>query len=401
MMKRKQMDASIFLLGIILALLAGGAAFTVFVLREDPLGEVFSGDRVINSLFILEKDRKPLSSFVLMYYPSTRRAAVFDVPGEVGLIIQRINRVDRIDTVYNPQRVETFVDEVERLLGIEINFHFSITLENLGKIVDLVEGVDVVIPSRVDLPLEKPPLLFPSGRVTLDGEKAVSYASYLLAEEDADIVNARRQRFFLSFLRRLGEQNEYLKIKPVYREFHRLIRGSANARIQTRLFDELTNLDTDQAGVQTVAGTVREVSGQMLILPYYDGSLIKDMVRQSLSGLTRNTDGTLAGRVFTVEILNGTATSGLARRTSDLLQGFGYDVIAVNNADASDYEKTEIIDRSGYEDMVTTFAEIIRCENIRFEAPDTELLDSQNLEYKADFTLIIGKDFNGRYVINQ
>ncbi|MDR1177858.1 MAG: LCP family protein [Spirochaetaceae bacterium] len=400
-MKRKQIDASIFLLGVIVALLAGGAAFTVFVLREDPAGEVFSGDRVINSLFILEKDRKPLSSYVLMYYPSTRRAAVFDVPGEVGLIIQRINRVDRIDTVYSPQRVESFVDEVERLLGVEINFYFSMTLENLGKIVDLVEGVDVVIPSRVELPLETPPLLFPSGRVMLDGEKAVSYAGYFLAEEDADTVNARRQRFFLSLLRRLGEQNEYLKMKPVYRTFHSLMRSNANARIRTRLFDELMNMDTDQAGVQTVAGTVREVSGQMLILPYYDGSLIKDMVRQSLSGLTRNTDGTLAGRIFTVEILNGTATAGLARRTADLLQGFGYDVIAVNNADTSDYERTEIVDRSGYEDMVTTFADIIRCKNIRSEAADLGNLDSQNVEYKADFTLIIGRDFNGRYVINQ
>jgi hypothetical protein len=211
------------------------------------------------------------------------------------------------------------------------------------------------------------------------------------------MVNARRQRFFLAFLRRLGEQNEYLAIKPVYRAFHSLIRSNANARIRTRLFNELMNMDTDQAGVQTVTGTVREVSGQMLILPYYDGSLIKDVVRQSLTGLTRNTDGTLSGRIFTVEILNGTATTGLARRTAELLQGFGYDVIAVNNADTSDYEKTEIIDRSGYEDMVKTFAEIIRCGNIRFEA-DAGSLDSQNVEYKADFTLIIGKDFDGRYV---
>jgi anionic cell wall polymer biosynthesis LytR-Cps2A-Psr (LCP) family protein len=400
-MKRKQIDASIFLLGAIIALLAGGAVFTVFVLREDPMGEVFSGDRVINSLFILETDRKPLSSFVLMYYPSTRRAAVFDVPGEVGLIIQRINRVDRIDTVYNPQRVESFADEVERLLGIEINFYFSITLENLGKIVDLVEGVELLVPSSVDLPEEEPPLLFPSGRVILDGEKAVGYASYRLAEEDPDMVNARRQRFFLAFLRRLGEQNEYLAIKPVYRVFHSLMRSNANARIRTRLFNELINMDTDQAVVQTVTGTVREVSGQMLILPYYDGSLIKDVVRQSLTGLTRNTDGTLSGRIFTVEILNGTATAGLARRTADLLQGFGYDVIAVNNAGTSDYEKSEIIDRSGYEDMVNTFAEIIRCKNIRFEAADTGSLDSQNVEYKADFTLIIGRDFDGRYVSGQ
>jgi anionic cell wall polymer biosynthesis LytR-Cps2A-Psr (LCP) family protein len=399
-MKRKQIDASIFLLGIIIVLLVGGAVFTIFMLREDPMGEVFSGDRVINCLFIFEKDRKPLSSFVLMYYPSTRRAAVFDVPGEVGRIIQHINRVDRIDTVYNPQRVESFAGEVEQLLGIEINFYLSITLENLGKIVDLVEGVEVLVPSRVDLPEENPPLLFPSGRVMLDGEKAEAYAGYRLAEEDPDTVNARRQRFFLAFLRRLGEQNEYLAIKPVYQVFHSLIRSNSNTRIRARLFNELMNMDTDQVSIQTVAGTLREVSGQMLIVPSYDGSLIKDVVRQSLAGLTRNVDGTLSGRIFTVEILNGTATTGLARRTAELLQGFGYDVISVSNADSSDYEKTEVINRSGYEDMAKTFAEIIRCQNIRSETADEGNLDNLNVEYKADFILIIGKDFNGRYVTN-
>jgi anionic cell wall polymer biosynthesis LytR-Cps2A-Psr (LCP) family protein len=336
-----------------------------------------------------------------MYYPAARRAALVDVPGEVGLIIQRINRVDRIDTVYNSQRIEPFADEVERLLGLDINFYFSLNLENLGKLVDLIEGVELVIPSRIELLDEEPPLLFPEGRVVLDGEKAMSYAAYRLAEEDADTVNARRQRFFLGLLKRLGEQNDYLKSRGVESFFHSLMRSNANTRMRMRFFDELVNLDTDQIGVQTVAGMSREVSGQILILPYYDGNLIKDVVRQSLAGLTRNTEGVLAGRVFTVEVLNGTLTAGLAQRTGELLQGFGYDVITVGNADAGDYEKTEIIDRSGYEDMAAAFAEVIRCKNIRFEAVGSEYLDTQNLEYKADFTLIIGRDFNGRYVTGQ
>jgi hypothetical protein len=111
-----------------------------------------------------------------------------------------------------------------------------------------------------------------------------------------------------------------------------------------------------------------------------------------------------------------------------LLRGFGYDIISIGNADRNDYEATEIIDRSGHEDVARAFAEVIRCENIHFESlrPGTpaepqrsggegvleaSLRDSppgnielgiemnfQNLEYRSDFTLIIGKDFNGRYV---
>jgi hypothetical protein len=101
-----------------------------------------------------------------------------------------------------------------------------------------------------------------------------------------------------------------------------------------------------------------------------------------------------------VEILNGTTTTGLANRTKNLVQGFNYDVIATGNADRNDYENTEIIDRTGIENAANNFAAIIRCKNIRSESklPDENDPAIRNAEYRADFTLIIGRDFDGRIV---
>jgi hypothetical protein len=100
--------------------------------------------------------------------------------------------------------------------------------------------------------------------------------------------------------------------------------------------------------------------------------------------------------------MNGTTVRGLAGRTAELLRGFGYDVIATGNADHSDYDRTIVIDRSGLEDLVTAFAGVIRCTNIRYETPiydEAEMeINIQNYNYEADLTLILGKDFNGRYV---
>ena len=102
-------------------------------------------------------------------------------------------------------------------------------------------------------------------------------------------------------------------------------------------------------------------------------------------------ESTMGGRVFTVEILNGTNIGGLAGRTAELFRGFGYEVVSIGNADRNDHEKTLIIDRSGYEQMARGFGEIIRCNNFLFDFPHHEGPES-------DFTLIIGRDFNGRYV---
>jgi anionic cell wall polymer biosynthesis LytR-Cps2A-Psr (LCP) family protein len=340
-----------------------------------------------------------------MYYPATRRAAVFDIPGELGLIIHRINRVDRIDTVYDPGKITPFENEIEGLLEIDINFSLVISTGALGKIVDLIEGVEIFIPSPVEIYDKENSILFPSGAARLDGDKARLYMTYELPDEGRDMAVFRRQRFFLGLIKRLGEMNGALKNPAVSQIYQSLLSTGMNQRTRIRLFDEFAGIDTDRTNVQSVGGTIRRVSGQSLLFPDYDGSLIKEIVRQSLGGLTRQREGSLTERVFTLEVLNGTAVNGLAGRTAELLRGFGYDVISIGNA-GRDYEKTEIIDRSGYEDVVKNLGDIIRCANIRFESaiqdnPKENLegeLTIQNFEYRSDFTLIIGRDFNGRYV---
>jgi len=400
-MRKAKFDASAILLILIALLLAAGIVFAVFSLRPDPIKESLAGDRVINTLFVIEHDNKPLCSYVLMYYPTTKRAAVFDIPGSLGLIIQRINRVDRIDTVYDPRKVSNFEEEIEKLLGIEISFSMIITLENLGKITDLIEGVELFIPSPVD-EYNDAHILFPSGINYLDGDKAKVYITYELPDESSELSKFRRQRFFMGLIQRLGVQNQFLKNPQAAKIFQSLIRSNINVRTQARLFEEFAGIDTDRVGIQSVGGNIREVSGQPLIFPYWDGSLIKEIVRQTLGSIVLPPESTMGDRVFTVEILNGTAVNGLAGRTAELIRGFGYDVISIGNADRSDYEKTLIIDRSGYENMVRIFGDVIRCRNFRFDSPDmneSEIdLGIQNFEYRSDFTLIIGKDFNGRYI---
>ncbi|MDR2245977.1 MAG: LCP family protein [Treponema sp.] len=401
--RQPKTDASIFLLAAIAVLLGAGVFFTVMALRQDPIEEALSGDRVINTLFVFEAEGKPLASYVLMYYPGTKRAAIFDIPGEVGLIIRRINRVDRIDTVYDPLRITTFESEVEALLGIDISFSLVFDLPGLGKMTDLIEGVELFIPVAVSVYEPDNLILLPSGITRLDGDKALSFLTYRLPNEDGDVVSFRRQRFFLGFIKRLGEKNGILKNPAMLQTVQPLIKTGMNQHTRIRLFDELSNVDTDRMAVQTVGGNYREVSGQMLLFPYYEGNLIKEIVRQSLGALIRQVEGSLTERVFTVEVLNGTGVTGLAGRTAELLRGFGYDIISIGNADRSDYEATEIIDRSGSTEVARIFGEIIRCTNILSEAaaPEDVNMGLHPLEYRSDFTLIIGGDFNGRYVTGE
>jgi calcineurin-like phosphoesterase len=121
-----------------------------------------------------------------------------------------------------------------------------------------------------------------------------------------------------------------------------------------------------------------------------------------LATLTRDIGDYSIERTLTVEVLNGTAVTGLAGRTAEMLRSFGYDVISIGNAEHTNYENTVIIHRAGDERTVRAFSDLIRCTNIHRElVPFDELEDimlNQNIELRADVTLLLGRNFNGRYV---
>ncbi|MDR0474044.1 MAG: LCP family protein [Treponema sp.] len=398
MRKKTKIDASVLFLAVIVLILAAGVAAAVTLLGSDPIEESLSANRVVNTLFVIENNGTPLCTYVLMYYPATRRAAIFDIPGSVGLILTNIKRVDRIDTVYDEKKISVFKSEIESLLGVDIPFSIIINMDNLGKITDLLEGVEIFVPAAVNIYQEKP-IMFNSGITRLDGDKAKLYITYELPEENPELPNFRRQRFFWGLLKRMGEQNEIFRNKQLARFYYSFFRTGMNRRSFLRFFEEFSKIDMDRINIQSVGGNQREISGQMLILPFWDGALIKDIVRDTLGSLV--VEGAFNERVFTVEILNGTQVSGLAGRTAELIRNFGYDVISIGNADHNNYAKTVIIDHTGRENLVQDFGKIIRCTNIEYGNINNQIQDQNemmNFEYQADFTLVIGRDFNERYV---
>ena len=392
-------DISIFLLLAIVLLLLGGIIFTLNVLRSDPIEEALAGEDLINIFFVLEHQQKPIGSYVIMYSAMNNRAAAISIPGDTGRILKTVDKMDRLDSVYRPNNIDSYKKEVEELLGLSISYSIVFETEKLAKTIDAIDGVKIFIPHSIEIYGEEI-ILFPSGNVTLDGDKGIQYIVFELPEDESADPSLRREQFFRGLLKSLGEKNDRLKDPSIARFFYPLLNTRMNRLTQRKLFEALSGLDMDRIHIQAVSGNYREVSGQRLLMPDYNGTVIRDVVRQAQRSLVQKTQGTLVERVFTVEILNGTTTTGLASRTADLIRRFTYDVIATGNADHNDYEKTEIIDRTGMENVVNSFAEVIRCTNIRFESriPDEADPGIPAPEYRADFTLIIGKDFNGRVV---
>ncbi|MDC7225064.1 MAG: LytR C-terminal domain-containing protein, partial [Spirochaetales bacterium] len=95
--------------------------------------------------------------------------------------------------------------------------------------------------------------------------------------------------------------------------------------------------------------------------------------------------------VISVEIQNGTDIAGLASRTAQLYKSYGYKINAYKNADRDDYENTLVLDRGGNPGAAKRVASLIRCERVH-------QLQEEIADDTVDVVIILGKDFDGRYV---
>lgn len=399
-MKSIRLDRSILFLLIIFTVLLVTGAVLIFSMKTDPLQESLSQDSLLKVLVVIEHEKMPVSSHILAYYPGSNRAAMFDIPGETGLILKSLGRVDRIDAVFAEKGIRNYKTEIERITGISVPFYLTATLDNFARLTDLVGGLEVFIPTPVDTVSGSERVLLPSGAVTLDGDKVISYMTYTDSLDQEGESAARKQRAVLAFFKKLNDNSSKVFSDRIFPVLSSCLESNVPEKSKKDLLAELSRIDAERLVPQRVTGSLREVDGKELLFPFYDGQLLKDIVRQTLGGLASEVAGAQE-RIYALEILNGTRKQGLARKTSELYQSFGYDVIAVRNADTAEYEETVLIDRIGNDAVSKSIAQVIQCENIQtasLESFEGEDPGSFGTEASVDFTIILGKDFDGRYV---
>jgi hypothetical protein len=115
---------------------------------------------------------------------------------------------------------------------------------------------------------------------------------------------------------------------------------------------------------------------------------MKQTIAQNLASISSEDQSYDDTTLVTMEILNGTNQDGLAKRTTVLFESFGFDVITYRNADHDQYINSVVIDRKGVIQRAERAAAVIQCERVYTKIEE---------DAEVDVTLILGKDFDGRY----
>lgn len=386
-----------FLLLLIFLILITVTVGLALSLRVSTVDENLKTDRVIKTLVVMEDKKRVLFTDVFIYYPVSQRGALINILENTGAIFSSLGRVDSIESVYLEKGIDSYKAEIEKLVGQSIPFYINLNLTKFGELTDMLGGMKVFIPSPIDAKNDEGERwLLPSGVVSLDGDKIQSYLNYERSDENEEDLIERRQNVILAFFAALSRNEKIIRDKNSFAEISKRMDSNLDDKEFHRLVSIISQVDSEHLTPQTITGSKRIVDGKTLLFPYYDGQLIKDVFKQVSNSLI-SLDNANVNRTYVLEIQNGTTVQGLARNTMALLQSAGYDILTTGNADSNDYEKTVIINHIGNAEIAKSLGDFIHCSNIVEESVSLDA-DSTTAVSNVDFTIILGKDFDGRYV---
>ncbi len=396
MRSKKAIDKNIIFLLLIIIIFTGTAVYIYFQLKTDEITHRVQNNEDIVVNFNICKEGKILFSELLIYNTKTHKAAIFNIPGNYGSIIDSLSKISRIDILFDYRKPDEYIKKIEKITELSVPYYINIDIENVSRIVDLISGLDVFIANPVEIINEDSRVLLPSGSNVLDGDKVNTLLTYSSEDEnDTDLIG-RWHKFLQSFIKKTGEESDFITSRGVFGYFSKYIDTNLNDESLISFVREMKYIDCERIIFQRILGTKKAIDGDILLFPYYNGNLIKETLKQTLSSIG-NEDIISDEEVnITIEIQNGTNIPGLASRTAHLLKNFGYDILSVKNAEKNDYEKTAVISRKNDYLSAQKVANLIRCKNVENEESENAENEISG-EDSVDVILIIGKDFDGRY----
>jgi anionic cell wall polymer biosynthesis LytR-Cps2A-Psr (LCP) family protein len=331
---------------------------------------------------------------LLLYHPATKKAGLFYIPANTGSRIESLDRFDKLEVLYGADDTEPLRRKIEQLTDLSVAFTLHMSTEDIGRLVDLIGGVELFISNPVDIETASGRYLLPSGSVLLDGDKIRDYIDYEEPLEEESEKVRRKQKFVGALLQKLGSAstNAFLLDGEVFPYFSASVHTNMNARALQALVGELTRLKADRLLTQgqRVLGTLTNVEGVegAVLFPHHDGNLMRQTLSQNLASISSEDESYDDTTLISMEILNGTNQDGLAKRTKSLFESFGFEVLAYRNADHDQYLNTVVIDRKGEIQLAERAADVIQCQRVYSRIEDGA---------SVDVTIILGRDFDGRY----
>ncbi|WNY66199.1 LCP family protein [Borreliella andersonii] len=391
------MRKDLIFLFLIVLIIAGVVIFFIRSSRKELVYFELNTKSNISFLFIIEDLNKNLVSMQEIFINmKTGNIGFLDIPIHTGYEDLKGN-ISWFKDLYKKNSFNKFLSKIYTQLSHESDYYIRFQKENFVKLIDYLGGVKLLVKNPVKIYNFEDSILIPSGTSNFDGDKAYDYLRYF---NDVNQFEERVEffkEFFKKFLFQISdfgiENDNFFRIYSMLDTnlsevvFKYIVKNykinndkiiSINIKGQEEIFK-----DNDNNLIKVV-------------FPYYGGAILKESVEK----LNKELVNEGVEEIVKIIVLNGTKVVGLAKKTANIFNSLKFKVLKFGNADKNSYESTLIINNSDNLEMAVRVGEAIKASNIKpiSEVQTKRLLELDDLDINPDVIVILGDDFDGRYV---
>lgn len=352
-----------------------------------------------DSMMVLTMDPVGLSAAVL----SLPRDLWIEVP---GFGANKINQAYFLGEAYDyPGGGATLaVETVEAALGVPIDYYAAVNFQGVVDFVDLIDGITIDVAQDIEDP-DYPdncygydPFYLNAGEQELNGEQALKYAR-TRATAGGDVDRAGRQQEVVLAARdkvlRLDMAPRLIVQAPqLWQSFQRNVETNLTLEETLQLGLLAQDIPRESIRMEVIdfdyVYNETTLDGQQVLVPdreniralrdqLFAPSAIPTPVIEDLPQMMREENARIM-------VHNGTSVFGLAGDTQTFLQGRGFNVVGVGNADSSTYPTTQILDFGSHPNTTRYLAQVMGIPPLNISYSNRSAADH-------DVLVILGNDW--------
>ncbi len=251
---------------LLLGLYGGGSASAVDK-NADTVAE--ENDDVRFNVLVMGKDKTSgLCDMIMLasYNMTTKRACVVQIPRDTyaSYTAESYKKLNGAANALGGER--EFCDFLAEALCVKIDKYVTVDLDAVGKVVDLIGGVEVDIPFDMNYrdPSQGLSIQLKKGKTVLDGEMAQQFVRYRSGYAEGDLGRMDAQKIFLAaFMSKLKSSASLLRIKEIFGAVSKDIRTDISMSDIVILATQAFSVASERVTFVTLAGegAVAKASG--------------------------------------------------------------------------------------------------------------------------------------------
>ena len=359
------------------------------------------------NILLLGLDRRPEEGnsptrtdtmLIVTIDPYSKTAGMLSIPRDLWVPIPLSDsdiRYNRINTAYfygdlykypggGPGLAEEAIEY--NFPGINIHYYAVVDFEGFGEIVDTLGGITVYLETPlVDNEYPTPDydimrVYIPAGEQLLDGEKALWYARSRYQNGDIGRMK-RQQQILLAMREKILQLNILPKLPQLTRQFADTVKTDLSLTELKKLADLAKNIKAEDI-------TAYSLDMNYVIRTFIGEADVLVLNKEKASQLIQEMfcDVRLQEENARVEVLNGTANTGLAAETAAFLESQG--ITEVDYGDAADgiaQQETIIYNPTGKDYTAGFIAALLNL-------PTNRIQRKQLPTSSADISIVLGQD---------